>query len=435
MFLVDLPDPGDPHRARARHHRQLDARRPRRRRASTICACRPTRCSARSAEGFDYAQVRLAPARLSHCMRWLGAARRAQEIATDYAMPPPGLRQAADRPRGRRLHAGRQPDRPEAGRADDRLVRRRARHRLARARTKARWPRWPCPKRCIRVADRCVQVMGGTGRHRRHDRRAGLPRDPRLPHLRRPDRGAQMVAREEDQARLAGTPTAMSASDRRPTPALTPVREAHRFDEAALARWMAANVEGYRGPLAVEQFKGGQSNPTYQLITPRSSYVLRRKPPGQLLPGRARGRPRGQGALRARARGLSRRPRLRPVHRRRGHRHLVLRHGHGRGPHLLGRDLPATVAREAAPALLRRHERDDGAAAQRSTPPPSGLADYGKPGNYFARQIGRWSEAVSRGRRRAGRNPDMDRLVEWLPATFPPATRPPSSTATSAATT
>jgi aminoglycoside phosphotransferase (APT) family kinase protein len=64
-----------------------------------------------------------------------------------------------------------------------------------------------------------------------------------------------------------------------------PVREGYGFDEAALAAWMAANVEDYAGPLHVRQFKGGQSNPTYQLVTPTRKYVLRRKPPGELLPG------------------------------------------------------------------------------------------------------------------------------------------------------
>jgi aminoglycoside phosphotransferase (APT) family kinase protein len=65
----------------------------------------------------------------------------------------------------------------------------------------------------------------------------------------------------------------------------TKVRPAHRFDAQALAKWMAENVDGFSGPLTVEQFKGGQSNPTYKLITPGRSYVLRRKPPGQLLKG------------------------------------------------------------------------------------------------------------------------------------------------------
>src|SRR6201986_459759 len=62
------------------------------------------------------------------------------------------------------------------------------------------------------------------------------------------------------------------------------VIESHRFDEAALDRWMQANVAGYAGPLEVRQFKRGQSNPTYQLITPGKKYVMRRKPPGKLLP-------------------------------------------------------------------------------------------------------------------------------------------------------
>src|SRR5688572_16585035 len=63
------------------------------------------------------------------------------------------------------------------------------------------------------------------------------------------------------------------------------VRSAHRFDEARLEAWMRENIAGFSGPLTVEQFKGGQSNPTYKLITPTRNYVLRRKPPGKLLPG------------------------------------------------------------------------------------------------------------------------------------------------------
>ena len=62
-----------------------------------------------------------------------------------------------------------------------------------------------------------------------------------------------------------------------------PVREKHQFDAAKLEQYLAANVAGFAGPLTVEQFKGGQSNPTYKLITPKQSYVLRRKPPGKLL--------------------------------------------------------------------------------------------------------------------------------------------------------
>jgi aminoglycoside phosphotransferase (APT) family kinase protein len=63
-----------------------------------------------------------------------------------------------------------------------------------------------------------------------------------------------------------------------------PVEERHRLDEAALDAWLKQNVEGYAGPLTMNQFKGGQSNPTYQLVTPTKKYVLRKKPGGKLLP-------------------------------------------------------------------------------------------------------------------------------------------------------
>jgi hypothetical protein len=56
-----------------------------------------------------------------------------------------------------------------------------------------------------------------------------------------------------------------------------PVEEHHRFDEARLNAWMRENVDGYEGPLVVNQFKSGQSNPTYRLNTPGRSYVMRRK--------------------------------------------------------------------------------------------------------------------------------------------------------------
>jgi aminoglycoside phosphotransferase (APT) family kinase protein len=63
-----------------------------------------------------------------------------------------------------------------------------------------------------------------------------------------------------------------------------PVVERLRFDVDALEGWMRAHVPAYRGPLEVEQFRGGQSNPTYRLKAPSGHYVLRRKPPGKLLP-------------------------------------------------------------------------------------------------------------------------------------------------------
>src|SRR5271169_5808476 len=62
------------------------------------------------------------------------------------------------------------------------------------------------------------------------------------------------------------------------------VADALRFDDRKLAAYLAAKVPGFRGPLTVRQFKGGQSNPTYFLGTPERCFVLRRKPPGKLLP-------------------------------------------------------------------------------------------------------------------------------------------------------
>src|SRR4029450_7605373 len=62
------------------------------------------------------------------------------------------------------------------------------------------------------------------------------------------------------------------------------VRESHRFDVGRLERYLAERIDGFKGPLTVRQFMGGQSNPTYYLATPRGQYVLRRKPPGKLLP-------------------------------------------------------------------------------------------------------------------------------------------------------
>src|ERR1700733_8635487 len=63
-----------------------------------------------------------------------------------------------------------------------------------------------------------------------------------------------------------------------------PVAEAHRFDVGALARYLRDHVEGVSSDLAVEQFKGGQSNPTFLLSAGGARYVMRKKPPGKLLP-------------------------------------------------------------------------------------------------------------------------------------------------------
>jgi len=195
------------------------------------------------------------------------------------------------------------------------------------------------------------------------------------------------------------------------------VREAHRFDVASLAAWMEANVEGFAGPLCVEQFKGGQSNPTYKLLTPGRTYVLRRKPPGKLLPGahavdrehRVISALGEQGFPVARAYGLCLDEAVI------GTQFYVMEMVEGR---IFWDPTFAEVRREDRPlyfdamneTIARLHLIDPNAA---------GLGDYGKPGNYFARQIARWSQQYQNDVE-AGRVASMDRLVEWLPENIPP---------------
>ena len=201
------------------------------------------------------------------------------------------------------------------------------------------------------------------------------------------------------------------------------VREAHRFDAAALEAWLARDVEGYAGPLSVEQFKGGQSNPTYKLVTPGRSYVLRRKPPGKLLPG-AHAVDREYRVISALAgQGFPVAQSLRPLPGRERDRHAVLRDGDGRGrifwepafPEVSAAERPAYF--DAMNATLAQLHGID--------PEAAGLGDYGKPGNYFARQIGRWSKQYQEDEE-AGRVAAMDRLAEWLPANIPPDEPQPS---------
>ena len=194
-----------------------------------------------------------------------------------------------------------------------------------------------------------------------------------------------------------------------------PVDERHRFDEAALAAWMAANVEGYEGPLEVRQFKGGQSNPTYELITPARAYVLRRKPPGKLLPSAhavdrefkviAALHPTGFPV--AKPYGLCTDEAVI------GTMFYVMERVQGRilwDPLLPGLSNAerGDIYRAEVETLARLHTTDVEAV---------GLSDFGKPGNYFARQIDRWTKQY-----RASETdgiPEMDRLMEWLPQTTP----------------
>ena len=194
------------------------------------------------------------------------------------------------------------------------------------------------------------------------------------------------------------------------------VRDAHRFDVARLTRWMEREVADFSRPLGIEQFRGGQSNPTYKLISPGRTYVLRRKPPGRLLPGahavereyRVISALAGQGFPVARAYGLCLDEAVI------GTPFYVMEMVEGRI--FWEADLPQVECSER-PAYF---DAMNAAMAQLHgiDPATAGLGDYGKPGNYFERQIGRWSKQYL-GDTEAGRVPAMDRLVDWLPANIP----------------
>ncbi|MEO8134730.1 MAG: phosphotransferase [Betaproteobacteria bacterium] len=195
----------------------------------------------------------------------------------------------------------------------------------------------------------------------------------------------------------------------------TAVRVQHRFDEARLEAWLREHVPGFAGPVAVEQFKGGQSNPTYRLSASSGRYVVRRKPPGKLLPS---------------AHAVDREYKVMtalgtvgfPVPRTWalceddtviGTPFFVMDCVEGRV--LWDQSLPgmsqsgrAAIYDEMNRVISALHSVDYAAI---------GLADYGRPGNYFARQIKRWSEQYRNSE--TGRIEAMDNLIAWLPGNVP----------------
>jgi aminoglycoside phosphotransferase (APT) family kinase protein len=194
-----------------------------------------------------------------------------------------------------------------------------------------------------------------------------------------------------------------------------PVREPHRFDAARLGPWLEANVPDCRGPVAIEQFKGGQSNPTYLLNAGGKRLVLRRKPPGKLLPS-AHAVDREFRIISALAKTdvpVARAYALCLDESVIGTAFYVMGYVEGRvfwEPTLP--ELPKSERRAIYDALndvIARLHRVDYAAL--------GLADFGRPGNYVRRQIDRWTKQY-----RASETETiaaMDRLIEWLPAHVP----------------
>jgi aminoglycoside phosphotransferase (APT) family kinase protein len=195
-----------------------------------------------------------------------------------------------------------------------------------------------------------------------------------------------------------------------------PVDPRHAFDTAALERWMAEHVADYAGPLSVNQFKGGQSNPTYELVTPGRTYVLRRKPPGNLLPSahavdrefRVISALARQGFPVARAYALCEDAGVI------GSMFYVMDKVDGR----ILWDLKLPGMEPDQRRAIYEAQTDTLARLHAIDPEAAGLGDYGRPGNYFARQVGRWSKQYAASETEA--IPAMDRLMAFLPDSLPP---------------
>ncbi len=196
-----------------------------------------------------------------------------------------------------------------------------------------------------------------------------------------------------------------------------PVAESHAFDAAALASHLERTLPGFEGPLSVEQFKGGQSNPTYKLITPARAYVMRTKPGpvAKLLPS-AHAIEREFRVMKALAGTdvpVAEMLLLCENEAVIGRAFYVMEFMDGRV--LWDQSLPGltraqrgAVYDEMNRVIAALHKVDIGAA---------GLEGYGKPGNYFERQIGRWSKQYLASVTET--IDEMHQLIDWLPAHLP----------------
>jgi len=213
----------------------------------------------------------------------------------------------------------------------------------------------------------------------------------------------------------------MAASDRQSTFSGTKeVAERLRFDASRLESYLREHAKGFAGPVTVRQFKGGQSNPTYLIETPARRYVLRRKPPGKLLPSAhavdreyrvisalyAQGFPVPEPVLYCADDAVI------------GTAFFVMAYVEGRV--FWEAEMPSSNPAERAAvydamnaALARLHCYDPGAI---------GLADYGRGENYVARQIERWSKQYRASE--TEKIEHMERLMDWLPAHLPPPQPP-----------
>jgi len=189
-----------------------------------------------------------------------------------------------------------------------------------------------------------------------------------------------------------------------------------RFDTTRLETYLAANAPGFKGPLTVRQFKGGQSNPTYMLETPLRKYVLRRKPPGKLLPSAhavdrefkvisalsAQGFPVAEPVIYCADESIT------------GTAFYVM--GYVDGRVIWVPDMPDSDPAERGAV----YDAMNATLAKLHSYEPSaiGLADYGKGENYVARQVDRWSKQYRASE--TEKIDEMERIMAWLPEHLPP---------------
>ncbi len=201
---------------------------------------------------------------------------------------------------------------------------------------------------------------------------------------------------------------------------LTPVRPQHRFDEGALRGYMEEHIEGFEGPFTVLQFEGGQSNPTFLVQARDRPYVMRKQPPGELLPS---------------AHAVDREYRVMdalydtPVPVPQMHSLCEDRSVLGAKFYVMEMVEGRLYTRTALPDVERDERREIYLEMARHlahlhavNPAAVGLGNFGRPGNYFGRQINRWSRQY-----RASETETieaMNRLMDWLPENLPAQTPP-----------
>jgi aminoglycoside phosphotransferase (APT) family kinase protein len=196
---------------------------------------------------------------------------------------------------------------------------------------------------------------------------------------------------------------------------LIPIRDAHRFDESALGEYLQDKLEGYTGPLIVRQFEGGQSNPTFLIRCGGKKYVLRKKPPGKLLPS-AHQVEREYRVMKALEKTDVPVPKMLLLCEDDaviGTPFFIMEYVHGRV--LADFTLPNKSPQERRAIYLDVVRVL--AALHTVNYADLGLEDFGKPGNYFSRQIGRWSKQYAAAK--TDEIVSMERLMAYLPDNVP----------------